>query len=172
MSETSLPVRHLFKITLTTEGAPTMLTGAPQGTRMLIGVGGGKFEGERLRGEAVAPGGDWVTQRQDGSIKLDVRLTLLTDDGAAILVTYNGIGTFDDGNLKARSAPLFETGDERYTWLNNVQGVGIGGLSGTDVNFVHTCFGFPNRLDWRGSFPIQTVSFISCKRTPFPRCPW
>ena len=28
---------------------------------------------------------------------------------------------------------LFETGDERYAWLNNIQAVGIGGLDGTDV---------------------------------------
>ena len=133
MSETSLPVRHLFKMTVETAGAPVIATDAPQGTRMLVAVGGGKFEGERLRGTVVPPGGDWVTQRKDGSIKLDVRVTLMTDDGAAIIVSYNGIGIFQDGVLKARSAPLFETGDERYAWLNNIQAVGVGGLSGTSV---------------------------------------
>ncbi len=133
MSETSLPVRHLFKITLETAGAPAITTDAAQGTRMVVAVGGGQFEGERMRGTVVAPAGDWATQRQDGSLKLDVRLSLMTDDGAAILVSYNGIGVVEDGVFKARSAPLFETGDERYAWLNNIQAVGVGGLSGTSV---------------------------------------
>jgi hypothetical protein len=38
------------------------------------------------------PAGDWITNRADGSYRLDVRLTLKTNDGALILVTYNGIG--------------------------------------------------------------------------------
>jgi hypothetical protein len=86
-----------------------------------------------MRGSVVPPCGDWATQRPDGSLKLDVRLNLMTDDGAAILVSYFGIGVVEDGVFKARSAPLFETGDERYTWLNNIQAVGVGGLSGTTV---------------------------------------
>ena len=133
MPESSLPVRHLYKITLETDGLPSMMQGAPQGTRMVVGVRGGKFEGPKLSGTVVAPGGDWVTQRADGSIQLDVRLTLQTHDDARILVTYSGIGIVVDGQLKARCAPLFETGDERYAWLNNVQAVGIGGLDGTAV---------------------------------------
>ncbi len=133
MNETSLPVRHLFKIAVETQGAPVIASDAPQGTRMVVAVSGGEFEGERMRGTVVTPGGDWATQRQDGSLKLDVRLSLMTDDGAAILVSYNGIGVVEDGVFKARSAPLFETGDERYAWLNNIQAVGVGGVTGTSV---------------------------------------
>ena len=133
MAETSLPVRHLYKITLETAGSPIVLPAGPQGTRMLVGVTGGRFEGERLSGTVIEPGGDWVTQRADGSIKLDVRVVLKTDDEASILVTYNGVGVVVDGQLEARCAPLFETGDERYAWLNNIQAVGVGGLDGTDV---------------------------------------
>jgi hypothetical protein len=48
-------------------------------------------------------------------------------------VTYTGIGIVKDGQLKARSTPLFETGDERYAWLNTIQAVGIGEMVGTDV---------------------------------------
>jgi hypothetical protein len=133
MAETSLPVKYLFKIVLETDGAPVMARNGPQGTRMLIAVKGGRFEGPDLNGEVIAPGGDWVTQRPDGSIKLDVRLTLHTHDDAVILMTYNGVGIFEGGGLKARSAPLFESGDERYAWLNNVQAVGLGSLVGTEV---------------------------------------
>ena len=81
----------------------------------------------------IPPGGDWVTQRKDGSFKLDVKMTLETNDGALIFVSYFGIVAFDDGAMKARSAPLVETGDERDAWRTHVQGVGSGGLEGPDV---------------------------------------
>ncbi|MEE3328206.1 MAG: DUF3237 domain-containing protein [Myxococcota bacterium] len=133
MAETSLPVRHLYKVTLEIGGAPITLPAGPQGTRMMVGVKGGHFEGDRLKGKVVEPGGDWVTQRADGSIKVDVRVILQTDDGAHILVTYNGIGIVTEGKLSTRCAPLFETGDERYAWLNNIQAVGIGRMEGKSV---------------------------------------
>ena len=85
--------------------------------------------------DQVRPDGntDWVYSRPDGSIKLDVRLTLLTDDGAAILMTYSGIGVPKEGAMVLRTAPQFETGDERYGWLNNIQAVGIGTFSRGNV---------------------------------------
>jgi hypothetical protein len=126
MPETSLPVEHLFTLTANTEGA-TVVPGGPAGTRIIVGVTGGTFEGPRLRGTIEPPGGDWVTQRADRSVRLDVRITLKTDDGAAILMTYGGIGIpREGGGLDLRTAPQFETGDARYAWLNNVQAVGVG----------------------------------------------
>ncbi len=85
-------------------------------------------------------GGDWVLGRPDGSIALDVRLTLKTDDGASILMTYRGYrqgppdvlarlakGEAVDPSLYYfRINPLFETASERYAWLNNVVAVGVG----------------------------------------------
>jgi len=53
-------------------------------------------------------------------------VTLLTDDEAVILMTYSGIGIAKEGAIALRTAPQFETGDERYSWLNNIQAVGIG----------------------------------------------
>ena len=32
-------------------------------------------------------------------------------------------------------APLFETGDERYTWLNCIQAIGKGELDGTALAY-------------------------------------
>ena len=133
MSETALLVRHLYAITLETDGDPIVMDSGPQGTRMVVGVKGGHFEGDRMTGTVETPGGDWVTRRSDGSIKIDVRLILRTNDGANILVTYTGIALVEEGRLKARSAPLFETGDERYAWLNTIQAVGIGEMVGSDV---------------------------------------
>ena len=126
MTAQQLDVEHLFTLDLQVAEGMQILKGGPQGTRMIAEVEGGTFEGEHLNGRVVSPGGDWVTARPDRSIQLDVRLTLVTNDDAVILMQYKGIG--DPSAGVARSAPQFETGDERYAWLNNVQGVGIGQL--------------------------------------------
>lgn len=125
---TSIDVEHLFTITANTGLAGFLATG-PVGGRVVINASGGSFEGARLRGTVVPPGGDWVTLQPDGNMRLDVRLLLQTDDGAAILMTYRGIAT--DGGASIRTAPLFETADERYAWLNSVQAIATGG-TGTD----------------------------------------
>lgn len=126
MAADSFPVEHLFTITASTT-TPAMIPNAPQGTRVVVGVTGGTFEGPKMKGKvADSPGGDWLTSRADGSLKLDVRITLITDDGATILMSYQGIGIQGEGGLDIRTAPLFETGDERYAWLNRVQGIARG----------------------------------------------
>lgn len=132
----SLPVEFLFTMTAHV-GAPTMIQGGPQGSRLIVSVPSGTFEGPKLRGTVVPhSGGDWVTLRPDGSMKLDVRLTLQTDDGAHILVTYTGIGTrAADGSTKVYSTPLFETGAEKYAWLNNVQAVAVGSTGPQGVTY-------------------------------------
>ncbi len=125
MPETSLPVEYLFTMTANLARA-SLIDGGPQGARIIFPVLSGTFEGPRLKGTIEAPGGDWLTRRADGSGRLDVRVTLKTEDGALILMTYNGISTTSEGRTSIRTAPLFETGDERYAWLNRVQAVGIG----------------------------------------------
>ena len=132
MTETTIPVEYLFTMNATLRPDPSVLANGPQGTRVVVTVTGGSFEGPKLRGTVDNSGGDWVTMRADRSIKLDVRALLHTEDGADILMTYTGIGTRETGELSIRTAPLFETGDERYAWLNNVQAVGIG-KAGTNV---------------------------------------
>jgi hypothetical protein len=116
-------------------GGRTTLENGPQGTRGIVELVSGRFEGPRLKATLQAPAADWVTARPDGSAKLDVRLTLKTDDGAIILVTYNGIGQATDTGTTLRSAPLFETGDARYAWLTRVQALGVGGRVGTTITY-------------------------------------
>ena len=96
---------------------------------------GGRFEGPRVKASVQTPAGDWITNRADGSYRLDVRLTLKADDGALILVTYNGIGQTTDAGASLRVAPLFETGDSRYVWLTRLQAVGVGERVGTQVKY-------------------------------------
>ena len=134
MPESSLPVDFLFTLTGTL-GAATTIQNGPAGTRRIVNVTGGSIDGPRLRGTILPPCGDWVMVRADGTAKLDVRLTIETDDGAHILMTYTGISASRDGERTIRTAPLFETGDERYAWLNAVQGVGLGSSGGGVVTY-------------------------------------
>jgi hypothetical protein len=130
---TMLPVEFLFTMRAALDG-PTIIPSAPHGTRILVPVTGGEVTGPKVNGTLRAQGGDWVTMRADGSAQLDVRLTILTDDGAAILMEYKGVlSTGDD--RKARVAPLFQTGDERYAWLNGVQAIAIGVTGQGDVTY-------------------------------------
>ena len=97
----------------------------------------GRFEGPRVKATLQTPAGDWITNRADGTYHLDVRLTLRTDDGALILVTYNGIGHATDTGASLRTAPLFQTGDARYVWLTRLQAIGVGERVGTTVKYEH-----------------------------------
>jgi len=116
-------------------GTRTVVENGPQGTRTIAQIVGGRFEGPRLKAAVQPPAGDWITNRPDGSYRLDVRLTLKTDDGALILVTYNGIGQTTNTGASLRAAPLFETGDSRYAWLTRLQAVAVGERTGSTVEY-------------------------------------
>ena len=116
-------------------GNRTVVENGPQGTRTIAQIVGGRFEGPRVKASVQTPAGDWITNRTDGSYRLDVRLTLKTDDGALILVTYNGIGQTTNVGASLRAAPLFETGDSRYAWLTRLQAVAVGERAGTTVSY-------------------------------------
>jgi hypothetical protein len=116
-------------------GTRTVIENGPQGKRTIVSVVGGRFEGPRLKASVQGPAGDWVTNRADGGTRLDVRLTLKTDDGAVILMVYNGIGQPTNTGFSLRTAPLFETGDSRYVWLTRLQAVGVGESAGATVKY-------------------------------------
>lgn len=112
------------------------IPGGPAGTRVIVPVTGGTFAGPKLSGTIMDnSGGDWVQVRADGSFRLDVRITLRTDDGANIYMAYAGIGISVDGQNQLRTAPLFESGDERYAWLNRVQAVAAGSSGDGEVSY-------------------------------------
>ena len=128
---TALPVEYLFTMRADTSGF-SLIPDGPSGTRLLVTVTGGTVSGPRVNGTLRSGGGDWVTMRSDGTGQLDVRVTIETDDGAFILMTYSGILGAD---MVARSAPLFQASHENYRWLNNVQAVAIGHPTRSDVTY-------------------------------------
>lgn len=100
----------------------------PCGTRMIGEISTGTVEGERLRAtKAGAAAADWMVRTGPIAV-VDVRVSLRTDDGAMIYMTYGGRLDLSapSGQLVAYVAPTFETGDERYAWLNSIQAVGKG----------------------------------------------
>jgi hypothetical protein len=109
----------------------------PAGLRVVAEVGSIAVEGERLRGTGKGTSGaDWLTI-VDGITTVDVRFTIETHDGALVYVTYTGRSDFREGPgvHPIYAAPLFETGDERYAWLNLVQAVSKGTFDGTNVRY-------------------------------------
>jgi hypothetical protein len=125
---TTLPVRHLFTIEANVGAIPPRVIAGPTGTRVVVSVSDGTFKGDRLSGTvAEGAGGDFAVFRPDGTLRLDVRLTLIADDDTRVYVTYNGVGTpIADGSLSLRTAPTFEAPDGPHAWLNNVQAIGVG----------------------------------------------
>jgi hypothetical protein len=115
-------------MTLRLSAAPTQNIGAgPHGTRLTFPITGGSFDGDRLRGRVLPGGDDWVLKRADGVLELDLRITLETEDGALVHMTFEGIR--DDGAPGApyfRTLSRFETADARYSFLNRLLALGAG----------------------------------------------
>jgi len=105
-----------------TTAATQEIGSTPQGTLTIFPIIGGSFEGERLRGRVLAGGGDWVTAHDNGTLTLDLRVTLETDDGALIHMTFTGVR--DDANHYFRTVPRFETAAAKYAFLNLLLAVG------------------------------------------------
>lgn len=145
----SLDSRHLFTLFISLH--PTIEVGdTPAGRRRLFPVSGGDFKGERLRGH-VSPmiGSDLLLGRADGSFQQDVRLLLICDDDAPILMTYRGIRYatkeiderlsrgehVDASDYYLRTTPYFETASPPYAWLNRIVAVAKGGRSPGGVEY-------------------------------------
>lgn len=123
---TSLAVEFLFRMEATL-APPSVVPNGPSGTRVIVPITGGTVKGPRINGTVDALGADWLTMRADGTAQLDVRALIRTDDGAVIHTTYKGImAPTEDGERRITTAPLFEAGDEKYTWLNAIQAIAIG----------------------------------------------
>lgn len=139
---------HLFKMTIEVEFPVRSLGKTPYGGRRIANIPGGNFSGSRLNG-AVLGGGDWLIDRVDEVAELDVRLTLQTDDGALIYMTYGGLRhgppdvierilrnePVNPTDYYFRTTPMFETSADKYQWINKIVGVGTGEIRGRERVF-------------------------------------
>src|SRR5262245_12824317 len=51
----------------------------------------GWVEGPRIKGTIQSPTADWLRTMPGGSLRVDARMTIATDDGALIYLTYGGV---------------------------------------------------------------------------------
>src|SRR5580765_4725446 len=122
-------------MTVNIAAAPRQELGTvPHGIRSIVPVTGGDFEGPRLRGKVLPGGSDWLLLRSDGVLELDLRITLETDDGALIYMTFQGLRhgppdvlaalargeAVDPSKYYFRTAPRFETSAPPYAFLNRM----------------------------------------------------
>ena len=133
---------------------PQKLGTVPHGTRIIVPVTGGDFDGPQLRGKILPGGGDWLLLRSDDVLELDLRITLETDDHALIYMTFQGLRhgppdaiaalsrgeAVDPASYYFRTAIRFETSAPQYAFLNRLIAVSSG--------------------DRRASGPIYTIEEI------------
>ena len=120
-----------------------------RGHRTIVRVKGGWFEGPEISGKILPGTGDWFLTRPDGVGEGDVRDTYRTDDGAIIFVSYRGILDIREdvwARIRAgedvppseyylRGQPMFETGSEKYDWLNKIVSVSVGKQEAMGVTY-------------------------------------
>jgi hypothetical protein len=128
---------------------PQVIGQTPRGIRMIFPVIGGTVKGPKLNGETLSGGADWAVIRSDGVIELDVRISMRADDDHLIYGYYRGIlkvdpqvhariqsgEEVDPSEYYFRSTPTFETGSEKYSWLNQIVCVGVGQLAPKRVRY-------------------------------------
>ncbi len=135
----SVSTRHLFTMRLDVK--PMVIIGAtPAGFKRVGVIPGGIFEGERLNGVVLDGGSDWQTVRSDGTVHLDVKLMLKTDDGELINMMYQGLRAgereilqrvdrgevVDPATYYFRTTVMFDTAAVKYGWLNHILAIGTG----------------------------------------------
>lgn len=141
------------------EGAIMPLGQSPWASRRVGYVTGGAFQGPRLAGQILPGGGNWSTSGEiapgQAAGTFDARVLWKTHDGAMIYVTYTGRSVISDevsaafrdparadrvrsSDYYIRIAPVFETADSRYAWLNGLLAVGCGHRTSTGIR--HSIF--------------------------------
>jgi Protein of unknown function (DUF3237) len=140
-----IDLEHVLTYRFSIRGPLSSTEGSPLGTRHYWEMSEGTLTGPGLSAFIAMPGGDWYRASPDGFGRPDVRVQLETDDGALILMHYTGLVEQTDAfvDAAARNAPTgsddqymrfavsFDTGAERYHWLNQSLFVARGHILGT-----------------------------------------
>lgn len=153
----TLAAEELCRVEIELEpDAPLVLGRSPWRNRRVSYIRGGIVHGPRLRGSVRPGGGDWseldVDEAGNARTLVDVRSIWTSHDGADVFVTYSGrlvipahvladfrdpakVATMDPQSYYFRIAPVFETADARYAWLNAVVAIGLGRRTPTGVTY-------------------------------------
>jgi hypothetical protein len=118
--------------------------GAPLGEIQYWEMTEATLRGPRITARSRMPGGDWMRVGGDGLWRPNVRVQLVTDDDAVVLLRYDGLvkptPAFLDAAQQGRATAFedqylrqvlrFETGAARYLWLTQDLFVAEGRLAG------------------------------------------
>jgi hypothetical protein len=137
-----------FAFELRATVAPPLEVGAVAGgTRRIVAITGGTFEGPMLKGRVLPGGADWQLIQPDGLSMLDTRYTIQTDAGQIIYVQNKGTRhaapevmkrllageRVDPALVYFRTVPTFETASPELQWLVRSVFVGVGERYPDDV---------------------------------------
>jgi hypothetical protein len=108
--------------------SPAIVPGkTPYGSRNMIPITGGTFEGPGIKGTIVPGGWDWQLVRADGCIDVKADYMLKTDDGVIINVVNTGAICMPKAGQPprpVRTSPRFEAPLGKYEWLGQTAFVG------------------------------------------------
>lgn len=125
-------LEHLFYIEVTLHKEEYKVGNVGRGELVVCPISGGRFEGEKLRGQVLNFGADWNLMYSNYLNCVDTRYLLKTDDNALISLSTVGRAAIkpqqdeamergeyvDPAAYYFRQHLLFETGAPRYQWLN------------------------------------------------------
>ena len=125
-------LEHLFYIEVSLHDYEYNIGNVGRGDLGICPISGGRFEGEKLKGDVMNFGADWNLMYHNYLNCVDTRYLLKTDDGAYISLTTIGRAAIkpeqddamergeyvDPADYYFRQHLLFETSDPRYEWIN------------------------------------------------------
>ena len=115
--------------------APNMLVGPTSlGTRNIVPITGGHFNGPDISGTILPGGWDWQLRRPDGCTQIEANYMLRTDDGAVINIINKGLSCAgpDGKRVPIKTYPVFEPPLGKYEWLG--KSIFVGKLESTSQN--------------------------------------
>ena len=136
----------LMTMRLTVNGMQ-MVGATPNGGRRVGLVGGGTFEGPKLKGTILPGGADWQLIRADGVAEIAARYVLQADDGSLLTVNSNGFRhgapevmaalasgvPVDPATYYFRTAITFEVAGEAHAWLDRTVCFALGARRAAQV---------------------------------------
>jgi hypothetical protein len=123
-------------------GPPQVVGPFLRRTRVISPFRNGIAKGGKISGKVLEGSEDWGLVIDSMTFKVDSRVTIQTDDGALIYMTFSGysyasakiaamIGAGKGGEVSPsdyyfRTSVSFESSSAKYAWLNHTIGVGVG----------------------------------------------
>jgi hypothetical protein len=133
-------IKTEFLFTLALEVQGFTIGDTPHGSLRMFRFDSGNFEGPKLKGTVLPGGGGTALTRRDDVLEIEARLTLKTDENEQIYMTWKGFRhgpkevidrvnrgeIVDPGTYYFRTTPYFETGSEKYAWMNRICSIATG----------------------------------------------